>query len=146
MSLYFEDLTDGLVLTTQGRTVTEADIVLFAGLSGDFHPIHTNEVFARETPVGRRVAHGALILSMSIGLTTRLNALDDTLLALAALDKVRFSAPVVAGDTISVEKRVAATLAMDATRGAVTFHTRVINQEGRVVISYADKILLKRKA
>ena len=145
MSLYFEDLTDGLVLTTQGRTVTEADIVLFAGLSGDFHPIHTNEVFARETPVGRRVAHGALILSMSIGLTTRLNALDDTLLALAALDKVRFSAPVVAGDTISVEKRVAATLAMDATRGAVTFHTRVMNQEGRVVISYADKILLKRK-
>jgi acyl dehydratase len=138
-------LTDGLVLTTQGRTVTEADIVLFAGLSGDFHPIHTNEVFARETPVGRRVAHGALILSMSIGLTTRLNALDDTLLALAALDKVRFSAPVVAGDTISVEKRVAATLAMDATRGAVTFHTRVMNQEGRVVISYADKILLKRK-
>jgi len=125
--------------------VTEADIVLFAGLSGDFHPIHTNEVFARQTPLGRRVAHGALILSMSIGLTTRLNALDDTLLALAALDKVRFSAPVVAGDTISVNKQVAGTLAMDATRGAVTFHTRVINQEGRVVISYTDKILLKRK-
>ena len=125
--------------------MTEADIVLFAGLSGDFHPIHTNEVFARQTPLGRRVAHGALILSMSIGLTTRLNALDDTLLALAALDKVRFSAPVVAGDTISVNKQVAGTLAMDATRGAVTFHTRVINQEGRVVISYTDKILLKRK-
>lgn len=143
--MYFEDFTDGLVVTTQGRTVTEADIVLFAGLSGDFHPIHTNEVFARQTPLGRRVAHGALILSMSIGLTTRLNALDDTLLALAALDKVRFSAPVVAGDTISVNKQVAGTLAMDATRGAVTFHTRVINQEGRVVISYTDKILLKRK-
>lgn len=132
-------------MTTQGRTVTEADIALFAGLSGDFHPIHTNEVFARQTPLGRRVAHGALILSMSIGLTTRLNALDDTLLALAALDKVRFSAPVVAGDTISVEKRVAGTLAMDATRGAITFHTRVFNQEGRVVVSYTDKILMKRK-
>ena len=70
--MYFEDFAPGYTITTSGRTITEADIVAFAGLSGDFHPIHTDEIYARQTPFGKRVAHGALILSISLGLATRL--------------------------------------------------------------------------
>jgi acyl dehydratase len=144
--VYFEDFTPGYTITTPGRTITEADIVAFAGLSGDFHPIHTDETYARQTPFGRRVAHGALILSISLGLATRLSQLGDTLLALGALDKVRFSNPVFAGDTISVKKRVFETMEMDAIRGVVIFHTHVHSHDQKMVLSYTDKLLVRRRA
>jgi acyl dehydratase len=143
--VYFEDFTQGFTITTPERTITEADIVAFAGLSGDFHPIHTNEIYARQTPFGKRVAHGALILSISLGLATRLNQLGDTLLALGALDQVRFRNPVFAGDTISVEKSVFETMEMDAVRGVVIFHTHVRNHDRKVILSYTDKLLVRRK-
>lgn len=145
MGLYFEDFETAGELTTRGRTVTEADVVLFAGLTGDFVELHTNEEFARETPFGRRVAHGALVFSVSVGLSTRTNLLDDTLLAFAGVDKLRFVAPVFMGDTIRVTKRVAERKEMGATQGTVTFETRVLNQRGELVLVYFDKMLLKRR-
>ena len=146
MSLYFEDFQSTSDLTSRGRTVTEADIVMFAGLTGDYLELHTNEEFARPTKFGRRIAHGALVFSMSIGLITRMNLLDDTVLAFAGVDKLRFVAPVFIGDTIRVTKRVVERQELGATQGTVTFETRVLNQRDELVLIQLDKMLLRRKA
>src|SRR5690242_21421744 len=96
LSLYFEDFPVGAEHVTRGRTITEADIVNFAGLSGDFIELHTNEEYARQTPFGRRIAHGALVFSISTGLTTQMNLVNDTVLAFYGIDKLRFTNPVFA--------------------------------------------------
>ena len=144
MSLYFEDFESSAAMTSRGRTVTEADIVMFAGLTGDFVELHTNEEFAKETSFGRRIAHGALVFSISIGLTTRMNLLDDTLLAFAGVDKLRFVAPVFIGDTLHVTKRVVERQELGSAQGTVTFETKVLNQRDELVLVYRDKMLLRR--
>jgi len=145
MGLYFEDFASAAEITTRGRTITEADVVMFAGLTGDFVELHTNEEFAKQTPFGRRVAHGALVFSMSVGLSTRTNLLDDTLLAFAGVDKLRFVSPVFIGDTIHVTKRVAESKELGPKQGTVVFETRVINQRGEIVLVYFDKMLLSKR-
>ena len=146
MSLYFEDFQSASEMSTRGRTVTEADIVMFAGLTGDFVELHTNEEFAKTTKFGRRIAHGALVFSISIGLTTRMNLLDDTILAFAGVDKLRFVAPVFIGDTIHVTKRVVEQQELGAAQGSVTFETKVLNQRNELVLVYRDKMLVRRQA
>ena len=145
MSQYFEDFEVGTVIETRGRTITEADIVNFAGLSGDFIELHTNEEYARQTPFGRRIAHGALVFSISIGLMTQMNLVNDTVLAFYGVDKMRFTRPVFIGDTVRVSKRVIEVRAKDDGRGVVTFETTVTNQNNRLVLLYKDQLLVKRK-
>jgi len=145
MSHYYEDFTAGSVFESRGRTVTEADIVNFAGLSGDFVELHTNEEFARQSPFGQRIAHGALVFSISTGLMTQMNLVNDTVLAFYGLDKLRFTAPVFIGDTVRVTKRVIELKEKDADRGVVTFETQVLNQNHEAVIVYTDKLLVKRR-
>ncbi len=130
---------------TRGRTITEADIVSFAGLSGDFIELHTNEEFAMKTPYGKRIAHGALIFSVSIGLMTQMNTIADTVLAFYGVDKLRFTKPVFIGDTVRVVKKVVEGKELGPARGVVTFETNVLNQNGVVVVAYRDKLLLKRR-
>jgi acyl dehydratase len=144
--MYFEDFQSAPDLMTRGRTITEADVVGFAGLTGDFVELHTNEEFAKRSPFGRRIAHGALVFSISIGLATRTNVLEDTLLAFAGVDRLRFVAPVFIGDTIHATKRVAERKELGADKGTVTFETRVVNQRGELVLAYFDRMLLKRRA
>jgi acyl dehydratase len=146
MGMYFEDFASAPDLVTRGRTITEADIVTFAGLSGDLVELHTNEEYAKQTPFGRRIAHGALVFSISIGLATRTNTLDDTLLAFAGVDKLRFVGPVFIGDTIQATKRVAERKEVSEDKGTVTFETRVVNQHGELVLVYFDRLLLRRRA
>lgn len=145
MGLYFEDFESSGPSISRGRTVTEADVTGFAGLTGDFAELHTNEEYARTTQFGRRVAHGALVFSISIGLSTRMNLLDETLIAFAAVDKLRFVAPVFIGDTVHVEKRVVERKALGASQGTVVFESRVLNQRGELVLVYFDKLLVKRR-
>ena len=145
MGLFFDDLEAGHTVTSRGRTITEADITLFAGLTGDFVELHTNEEYARTTPFGRRIAHGALVFSISIGLMTRMNLLDDTLIAFAGVDRMRFVQPVFIGDTIHVHKRLVERQELDSSRGVVVFETKVANQHGSTVVIYRDKLLLKRR-
>jgi 3-hydroxybutyryl-CoA dehydratase len=145
MGLYFEDFESSAEIATKGRTITEADLVMFAGLTGDFVELHTNEEFAKETAFGRRIAHGAFVFSVSIGLSTRTNVLDDTLIAFAGVDKLRFVAPVFIGDTVHVTKRVSERKELAAELGTVTFETRVLNQRNELVLVYFDKMLLKRR-
>jgi len=145
VGLYFEDFAGRAPIESRGRTIAEADIVTFAGLTGDVSELHTSEEYAKTTPFGRRIAHGALVFGMSIGLATRTNLLDDTLIAFTNVDKLRFVAPVFIGDTIRVAKRVMDRKEIDAARGKVVFETRVVNQRGELVLVYLDTMLLKRR-
>src|SRR3990172_401500 len=97
--LYFEDLRIGDQFVSPGRTITEADVTLFAGLSGDYNPLHTDEEFAKQTPFGRRIAHGLLGLSMAVGLASRLGLFDGTGIGFLGLEW-SFVGPIFLGDTI----------------------------------------------
>jgi acyl dehydratase len=141
--MYFEDYTLGEIRTSRGRTVTEADIVNFAGLSGDFVELHMSEEYARRGPYGRRIAHGALIFSISTGLMTQMMPHHDAIVAFRGLDQLRFLAPVFIGDTIHVTKKTIDKQSKDGVRGLVFFETTVLNQEGKAVLAYIDRLMVR---
>jgi len=144
MGMYFEDFEIGHVSRTRGRTVTEADVVNFAGVSGDFVELHVNEEFAKAGPFGRRIAHGLLVLSMSSGLMVQTAQTADTVIAFYGIDKLRFVRPTFLGDTIRVEKKVVDKQEKER-GGVITFETSVFNQNGEVVLAYIDKLMIERR-
>ncbi|MFI5429597.1 MaoC/PaaZ C-terminal domain-containing protein [Aeromicrobium sp. UC242_57] len=143
MTLYFNQLEQGTSYTSSGRTVTEADIVAFAGLSGDFNPLHMDAEWVREnTGFGARIAHGLLILSISSGLRTP--GLDD--LAIQAYLNVdrRMSAPTFAGDTVHVVQTISGLKASSSKpgMGVVTLDVAVHKHDGTVVQQGTDVLLV----
>ena len=104
--LHFEDLEVGVAWRSGGRTVTEADIAAFAGVSGDFNPIHVDAQYAAGTVFGQRVAHGALVLAIATGLRQQQGTFRGTLKAWLGMRDWRFTAPVLIGDTIHVVTEV----------------------------------------
>ncbi len=132
--LYFEDYEIGQSITSQGRTVTEADVVAFAALSGDWNPMHTDAVFAAEHPFGQRVAHGLLVMSIATGLAVRLGFMEETVLAFRELGEWKFSLPVFFGDTVRVQATVIETKSMPRLGGGlVTLKVQILNQDDKVV-------------
>ena len=130
---YFEEFQVGDVVVSAGRTITEADVVAFAGLSGDFTHIHTDAEVARQGMFGQRVAHGLLGLAVASGLTAQLGFLEGTALAFRELSW-KFSLPIFFGDTIHVEGTVNKLKAMRRLGGgSVALGVKVINQETKVV-------------
>jgi 3-hydroxybutyryl-CoA dehydratase len=144
--MYFEDYTIDQIRTSRGRTVTEADIVNFAGLSGDFVELHMNEEYAKKGPFGRRIAHGALIFSMSTGLMVQMTSDHEAIVAFRGVDQLRFVAPVFIGDTIHVTKKTIEKQSKDGIRGLVAFETTVLNQDGKPVLTYLDRLMVKCRA
>ncbi len=144
--MYFEDYTIDQVRTSRGRTVTEADIVNFAGLSGDFVELHVNEEYAKAGPFGRRIAHGALIFSISTGLMVQMTSDHEAIVAFRGVDQLRFVAPVFIGDTIHVTKKTIEKQTKDGVRGLVVFETMVLNQDGKPVLTYIDRLMVKCRA
>lgn len=132
--LWFDDLEPGLRILSPRRTITEADITAFAGLSGDYNPIHTDEVHASRTPFRGRIAHGLLVQSIGSGLVNQTGAFHGTISALEAMS-IKYLAPVRAGDTIQVTLTVSA-LDSDPSpkRGWAAFDCEVTNQDGTSVI------------
>jgi 3-hydroxybutyryl-CoA dehydratase len=142
----FEDFKVGEVLVTGRRTVEGGDVSRFAGLTGDFNPLHTDEVFAAQTPFGARVAHGILTLAVSNGQQNLSGWFEGTALALLGLDRLRFTAPVKFGDTINTEMTVKQTReSAKGDRGVVTFDVVVKNQRGEVVCTYEENVLMRRR-
>ncbi len=130
--LWFEEFVEGLSVESRGRTITEADLVNFAGVSGDYNPMHTDVEFAAKTPYGQRVAHGALIFSIATGLTYQLGFLEGTIMAFTGLDW-KFRNPIFIGDTVKVTAAVTKRRAMPAMGGGfVTFDVKVTNQKGEI--------------
>lgn len=143
MSLSFEEFEPGATYKSRARTITEADLVNFAGVSGDFLALHMDEEAARKSRFGRRIAHGALVFSISIGLMTQMDLLTDTIVAFYSVDRLRFIKPVFIGDTVHIVKKVAARKPAGAGQGLVTFETRVINQEAVEVMIYFDQQVIR---
>jgi acyl dehydratase len=130
--VYFEDVPLGEEYTSPGRTVTEADIVIFAGLSGDYNVLHTDAEHMKSSLFGERIAHGLLGLSIQQGLLDRVIP-GQTVGPLAAV-KWKFKGPIRIGDTIHVEARVSGKKDGEGPGwGVVTVERRVINQRGEVV-------------
>jgi 3-hydroxybutyryl-CoA dehydratase len=143
---YFEDFKVGEVLVTGRRTVEGGDVSRFAGLTGDFNPLHTDEVFASQTPFGTRVAHGILTLAVSNGQQNLSGWFEGTALALLGLDRLRFTLPVKFGDTIHTEMTVKqARPSSKADRGVVTFDVVVKNQRDEVVCTYEENVMMRRR-
>ena len=145
MGLYFEDFTLGHKSVSRTRTITEADIVNFAGLSGDFVELHMSESFAASGPFGKRIAHGLLVLSVSSGLMVQMGQTTDTVIAFYGIDRLRFTKPTFIGDTVHVEKEVIAKVQKGPDRGVITFNTQVLNQHGEPVVVYQDKLMVKAR-
>lgn len=145
MGKYFEDFEPGEESITAGRTITETDIVNFAGITGDWNEIHTNKELAERGPFKQRIAHGALVFSIATGLSVRMGQTADTVIAFYGLDRLRFVKPTFIGDTIRVKQKVDSKSARDEHSGIVTMVNEVINQREEVVVSYTAKVLLKRR-
>jgi 3-hydroxybutyryl-CoA dehydratase len=131
-TLYFDDLEVGQEWESGGRTITETDIVNFAGFSGDFNPIHINHEFARTTPFRRPIAHGFGVFSIASGLGVACPPVRT--IALLRVKSWDFRLPVFAGDTIHVKCRaVEKTPRGRGKRGEVVWYRGVLNQDGKVV-------------
>ncbi len=131
--LYFEDFEVGQKMVTAGRTVTEADIVTFAGLSGDFNQIHTDAAYSADYMFGQRIAHGLLVQSIATGLATQTGVIEGTVLAFRE-STIKFSLPTFIGDTIHVKLEITSKKALPRLGGGnITMKYSVVNQDGKVV-------------
>jgi 3-hydroxybutyryl-CoA dehydratase len=144
--LYFEEFEPGLRITTPGRTITESDIVGFAGMTGDYNLIHTDAVYSASSPFGQRVAHGLLGLSIASGLGTRTGVLEGTVMAFREINEWKFVKPIFIGDTIHVVMEVTEAKAMPRIGGgAVVLKLDVLNQKDEIVMKGAWTVLVMSK-
>jgi 3-hydroxybutyryl-CoA dehydratase len=146
--LYFEDCRVGDRIISPARTITETDLVQFAALTGDWHPLHTDAEYARSSLFGERIAHGMLVVAIGSGLLFRAGPhaiLPKFTLAAAGVDKVRFVVPTKIGDTIHLEGEVAQTVVIDEERGLIIARHRMVNQRGQAVLTLTTKTLVRRR-
>ncbi len=130
----FEDFTVGQVFEGQGRTITETDVVLFAGWSWDANPVHTDAVAQADSRFGGRIAHGVLGLSVAMGLASRLGVFEACSIALLGVDEWRFVAPVLIGDTVRVRVEIVTTRRTSSgTSGVLGRRFTLLNQRDEVV-------------
>lgn len=142
---YFEEWNMGDVYQTNGRTITLTDISLFAGLSGDHNPLHTNVTYAKNSAFGERVAHGFLVLAISSGQINQMRLFEGTTEAFLGLSELKFQTGVLPGDTITsigtvVEKRVSS-----QGKGIMKFEIKVVNQRGDICCTRQGNFIIKRK-
>jgi acyl dehydratase len=143
---YFEEFSIGQQIVTSGRTVTEADVVAFAGLSGDFNQIHVDAEYAAQGPFGQRVAHGLLVLSIASGLAVQTGVMDRTVLAFREISEWKFSEPVYLGDTVHAVMEITALKPFPRLKGgSVEIAFAVRNQKGKTVMSGKWVVLIQSK-
>lgn len=141
--LYFEEFEVGQQMSTVGRTITEADVVNFAGVSGDYNLIHTNLAYSEASFFEQRVAHGLLVLSVASGLAMRTGLMEGTVIAWRDIRDWRFSQPVFIGDTVRAEMEVVEIKPMPRLSGGqVNLRVRIVNQEDKIVMRGNWGILL----
>jgi acyl dehydratase len=146
---YLEDFRVGEKAVSPGRTVTEADVVMFAGLSGDWNELHTNAEHMKNSLFGQRIAHGMLTLSIASGLSLRGQQRQAVeVLAFLGMDNVRFMAPVFIGDTIRVESEVleARPSKSRLETGILKFKNTVKNQRNETVATWETALMVPTRA
>lgn len=143
---YFEEFEVGQKIITPARTVTESDVVTFAGLSGDYNQIHTDAEFSKNTPFGKRVAHGLLVLSIASGLAMRTGVLEGTVLAFREITEWKFTKPAFIGDTVHVVLTTTETKALPRLGGGlVSITLEVKNQANETIMKGAWSVLVAQK-
>ena len=143
----YEDLYVGLAFRSPGRTITDADLMAFAGLTGDFSELHTSDVYAKNSQFGRKVAHGLLGLSYAHGLMwPRTGELRETAIAFLGIQDWKFIGPIFVGDTIFVHYVLAELRDSKSrpTQAVASFAVELLNQDG-MVLQKGTKILLVSK-
>ena len=144
--LYFEEFVVGKQVVSPSRTITEADIVGFAGLSGDYTSIHTDAESVKDGPFGQRVAHGLLIISIASGLTARTGIIEGTVLAFREIKSWKFSLPVFIGDTVHVIMEVKEMKALPRLGGgSVYLSLDIRNQNDETVMKGIWHVLMESK-
>lgn len=131
--LYLEDLEEGSSWKSPARTITETDIVSFAGMTGDYDPLHVDHEFASQTPYGKPIAHGLLGLSLMAGLSSSCPRMRT--LALVKVDDWQFLKPVYVGDTVHVVTEVESITPRGRRSGEVIWLRKLVNQRGECVQS-----------
>ena len=145
MGLFFEEFEIDAAYTSQGRTITEADVAAFAGLSGDFNPLHTDAEFAATTPFGQRIAHGMLTVIISTGMSNWTGIFAGTTIALME-QNIRYTGAVMFGDTVHLEMKVTEKKETSKPdRGIVKFDAKMLNQRGEVVVDMIWTLMMMRR-
>ncbi len=143
--LHFDDFEPGRVFFSASRTITEADVVAFAGVSGDFNPLHTDETFAKTTPAGTRIAHGMLSVAIATGLANQTGIFEGTTIALMQ-QTIKYTGMVRFGDTIHLVLTVMDRKeSRNPSRGVVTFRVEVLNQDDKPVVDSEWILMMARK-
>lgn len=139
---YLDQYEVGETWTSKGRTITEADLVMFSAFSGDWYPLHTDKEYAEKTPpFHQRIAHGMLVLSVSTGL---LQLEPRRVVAFYGIDKLRFTNPTFIGDTIHLEVKILDIEEKESGRGIVTALQEIKKQTGETVAVAVIKIMLNK--
>jgi len=145
-SLYYDDLNVGDTYLSQSRTITEADVMLFAGLTGDYVQLHTSRQYFEQSRYGQPIAHGMLTLSISYGLNSLTGLFENSVVASLEQNHIKDVAPVFFGDTIHnvttiTDKRITSKPQF----AIVNRHTDVLNQRDEIVLSYDSVVMIKTK-
>lgn len=147
--MYLDDYEIGEKISSPSRTITEADVVNFAGFTGDWHPLHTDVEYAAQTPFKGRIAHGMLTLNIGLALPFRLGPyssyLPQSFIAFYGMDEVRFTAPTRIGDTIHTEVEVTGITDKGKDRGILTIRNKIVNQRDETVVSFVMKLFCGKR-
>ncbi len=149
VELYWDDLAVGTSFATPSRTITEADVVGFAGLTADFNSLHVDDVYARGTLFGQRVAHGLLVACVSVGLATRsrIHQFMETTQIAVLENRLHFPRPTFIGDTVHVKVEISDKReSRKPDRGVLFLVRRTINQRDEVVVESHVVMLMKRRS
>lgn len=144
MGLYLEEFEIGKVYKSQGRTITEADIVNFAGISGDWNPLHTDDEFAKGNAFGKRIAHGALGVAIATGLSNLTGIFEGTTIAFMEMT-VKYRSPLCIGDTIHLEMVPTEHIFKKPGKGILKITANIVNQDGVLVTEMPWTIMMKTK-
>lgn len=145
---FLEDYAVDETLISPARTITESDVLTFAGLTGDWHPLHTDTVYAGNSMFGQRIVHGMLTLAVGSTLVLRLGPyvyIPKGFIAFYGIENVRFVRPVFLGDTIHSVNRVEALVVKDDARGILQYHGEVLNQREETVLVWTSRMLVGRR-
>lgn len=147
--LYLDDYKVGDRMVSPARTITESDIVNFAALTGDWHPLHTDVEYAARTPFKGRIAHGMLVLSIGLSLPFRLGQyssyLPKSFIAFYGMEGVRFTAPTRIGDTIRCEVEVIEITDKGKDAGVLTVRNRIVNQKDETAATFVMKLFCGKR-
>lgn len=144
--LTYDEFEIGAAYRSQARTITEADVVAFAGISGDFNPLHTDAEFASTTPFGERIVHGMLTVAISTGMSNWTGLFEGTTIALME-QNIQYKGAVKFGDTVHLQLEVTEkNETSKPDRGIVKFAARMLNQRDELVVDMKWTLLMKRRA